>query len=68
MQIVLTLKVYLVNELQNPHIRIPIWQDTHVYETQILGITALQKVFDVYIVYKQGSTGLGCETRFIEKE
>ena len=68
MQIVLTLKVYLVNELQNPHIRIPIWQDTHVYETQISGITALQKVCEVYVVYKQGSTGLGCETRFIEKE
>ena len=68
MQIVLTLKVYLVNELQNPHIRIPIWQDTHVYEMQISEITALQKVFEVYVVYKQGSTGLGCETRFIEKE
>ena len=54
--------------LQNPHIRIPIWQDTHVYETQISGITALQKVYDVYVVYKQGSTGLGCDTRFIEKE
>ena len=68
MQIVLTLRVYLVNDLQNPHIRIPIWQDTHVYETQISGITALQKVYGVYVVYKQGSTGLECETRFIEKE
>ena len=68
MQIVLTLKVYLVNDLQNPHIKIPIWQDTHVYETQISGITALQKVYDVYVVYKQRSTGLGCDTRFIEKE
>ena len=68
MQIVLTLRVYLVNDLQNPHIRIPIWQDTHVYETQISGITALQKVYDVYVVYKQWSTGLGCDTRFIEKE
>ena len=68
MQIVLTLKVYWVNDLQNPHIKIPIWQDTHVYETQISVITALQKVYDVYVVYKQGSTGLGCDTRFIEKE
>ena len=68
MQIVLTLKVYLVNDLQNPHIKIPIRQDTHVYETQISGISALQKVYEVYVVYKQGSTGLGCDTRFIEKE
>ena len=67
MQIVLTLRVFLVNDLQNPHIKIPIWQDTHVYETQISGVTALQKVYDVYVVYKQGSTGLGCDTRFIEK-
>ena len=43
MQIVLTLKVYLVNDLQNPHIKIPIWQDTHVYETQISGVTVLQR-------------------------
>ena len=68
MQIVLTLKVYLVNDLQNPHIKIPISQDTHVYETQISGVTVLQKVYDVYVVYKQGSTSLGCDTRFIEKE
>ena len=68
MQIVLTLKVYLVNDLQNPHIKIPIWQDTHVYLTQISGITMLKKVYDVYVVYKQGSTCLGCDTRFIEKE
>ena len=44
MQIVLTLRIYLVNDLQNPHIKIPIWQDTHIYETQISGVTVLQKV------------------------
>ena len=33
MQIVLTLRTYLVDDLQNPHIKIPIWQDTHIYET-----------------------------------
>ena len=42
--------------------------DTHIYETQISGVTVLQKVYKVYVVYKQGSTGLGCDTRFIEKE
>ena len=44
MQIVLTLRIYLVNDLQNPHIKIPIWQDTHIYEMQISGVTMLQKV------------------------
>ena len=42
--------------------------DTHIYETQISGVTVLQKVYEVYVVYKQGSTGLGCDTGFIEKE
>ena len=68
MQIVLTIRIYLVNDLQNPHIKIPIWQDTHIYETQISEVAVLQKVYKVYVVYKQGSTGLGCDTGFIEKE
>ena len=41
MQIVLTLKTYLVSDLQNPLIKITIWQDTHIYETQISGETVL---------------------------
>ena len=68
MQIVLTLKTYLVSDLQNPPIKIPIWQDTHTYETQISGGTVLHKVYEVYIVYKQGSTGIELEVKFVEKE
>ena len=68
MQIVLTLRTYLVDDLQNPHVRIPIWQDTHLFETQVLGITVLHKVFEVYVIYKQGSTGLGYNIRFIEQK
>ena len=68
MQIVLTLKTYFVSDLQNPLIKIPIWQDTHIYETQISGETVLHKVYEVYIVYKQGSAGIEPEVRFIEKE
>ena len=56
MQIVLTLRTYLVDDLQNPHVRIPIWQDTHLFETQVSGIAVLHKVFEVYVMYKQGST------------
>ena len=68
MQIVLTLKTYLVSDLQNFLIKIPIWQDTHIYETQISGETVLHKVYEVYIVYKQGSAGIEPEVKFVEKE
>ena len=68
MQIVLTLRTYLVDDLQNPHVRIPIWQDTHLFETQVSGIAVLHKVFEIYVRYKQGSTGLGYNIRFIEQK
>ena len=68
MQIVLTLKTYLVSDLQNPLIKIPIWQDTHTYETQISGGTLLCKVYEVHVVYKQGPAGIETEVKFVEKE
>ena len=68
MQIVLTLRTYLVSDLQNPHVKIPIWQDIHIYETQISGGRVLHKVYEVHVVYKQGPTGLGFDIKFIEKE
>ena len=68
MQIVLTLKTYLVSDLQNHLIKIPIWQDTHIYETHISGETVHHKVYEVYIVYKQGPTGIEPEVKFVEKE
>ena len=68
MQIVLTLKTYFVSDLQNPLIKIPIWQDTHIYETQISGEIVLHKVYEVYIVYKQGSAGIEPKVKFVEKE
>ena len=68
MQIVLTLRTYLVSDLQNPLVKIPIWQDTHIYETQISGKTVLHKVYEVYVVYKQGPTDIEPENKFVEKE
>ena len=64
MQIVLTLKTYFVSNLQNRFIKIPLWQDTHTYETQISGGT----VYEVHIVHKQGPTGIEPEIKFVEKE
>ena len=68
MQIVLILRTYLVDDLQNPHVRIPIWQDTHLFKTQVLGIAVLHKVFEIYVMYKQRSTGLGYDIMFIEQK
>ena len=68
MQIVLTLRTYLVSDLQNPLVKIPIWQDTHIYETQISEETVLHNMYEVYVVYKQGPTGIEPEIKFVEKE
>ena len=68
MQIVLTLRTYLVSDLQNPLVKIPIWQDTHIYEKQISGETVLHKVYEVYVVSKQGPTGIEPKIKFVEKE
>ena len=67
MQILLTLRIYLVDDLYNPHIIIPIWQDTHLIVNQLLGIVMLHKVFVVYVNYKQGTTGFEYDIRFIEQ-
>ena len=67
MQILLTLRIYLVDDLQNPHIAIPIWQDTHLITILVLGIVMLHKVFEVYVMYKQGTTGFEYDIRFIEQ-
>ena len=45
-----------------------IWQDTHIYETQISGETVLHKVYEVYVVYKQGPMGIEPEIKFVERE
>ena len=68
MQILLTLRIYLVDDLQNPRVVIPIWQDTHLIVTQVLGIVMLHKVFKVYVMYKQGTTGFEYDIRFIEQK
>ena len=68
MQILLTLRIYLIDDLQNPRVVIPICQDTHLIVTQVLGIVMLHKVFEVYVMYKQGTTGFEYNIRFIEQK
>ena len=37
MKVVVTLKTYLVPNVDNPMVRIPIWQDTQTFKTPIIG-------------------------------
>ena len=67
MQILLTLRIFLVDDLYNPKIIIPIWQDTHLIVHQLMGIVILHKVFVVYVKYRQGAAGFECDIRFIEQ-
>ena len=67
MQILLTLRIFLVDDLYNPQIIIPIWQDTHLIVHQLMRIVILHKVFVVYVKYRQGAAGFEYNIRFIEQ-
>ena len=43
MKIVLTLKMYLVPNVDNPIVRIPIWQETQTFETHMIGDFTTEK-------------------------
>ena len=49
MKIALTLNMYLVPNVNNPVIRIPIWQETQTFETHIIGDIIVEKILIVYI-------------------
>ena len=51
MKIALTLNTYLVPNVDNPIVRIPIWQETS--ETHIIGDIIVEKILTVYIAYKE---------------
>ena len=43
MKIALTLNTYLVPNVDNPIIRIPIWQEMQTFETHIIGDIILKR-------------------------
>ena len=53
MKIALTLNTYLVPNIDNPIIRIPIWQETQTFETHIIGDITIEKILIVYVAYKK---------------
>ena len=66
MKIVLTLNTYLVLNIDNPIVRIPIWQETQTFETHIIGDFTIDKTLTVYVAYKDDNGSIAPEVRFIE--
>ena len=53
MKIALTLHTYLVPNIDNPIVRIPIWQETQTFETHIIGDIIVEKILTVYVPIKK---------------
>ena len=66
MKIVLTLNTYLVPNIDNPIVRIPIWQETQTFETHIIGDIIVEKILTVYVAYKEDNGAIVPEVRFVE--
>ena len=66
MKIALMLNMYLVPNVNNPIIRIPIWQETQTFETHIIRDIIVEKVLIVYIAYKEDNVTIVPEVRFVE--
>ena len=66
MKIVLTLSTYLVPNIDNPVIRIPILQETQTFETHIIGDFTIEKTLTVYVAYKDYNGSIVPEVRFVE--
>ena len=66
MKIVLTLNTYLVPNVDNPIVRIPIWQETQTFKTHIIKDIIVEKILTVYIAYKEDNGTIVPEVRFVE--
>ena len=66
MNIALTLNAYLVPNIDNPIIRIPIWQKMQTFETYIIGDITVKKILIVYVAYKEDNGTIVPEVRFVE--
>ena len=66
MKIALTLNMYLMPNVDNPIIRIPIWQETQTFETHIIGDIMIERTLIVYVAYKENNRTIVPEVRFVE--
>ena len=53
MKIALTLNTYLVPNIDNSMVRIPIWQEMQTFETHIIGDITVEKILIIYNAYKE---------------
>ena len=66
MKIILLLNTYLVPNIDNPVVRIPIWQETQTFETYIIGNFTVEKILTIYVAYKEDNGTIVPEVRFVE--
>ena len=66
MKIALTLRTYLVPNIDSPIVRIPIWQETQTFETHMIGDFTIKKTLIVYIAYKEDNGSILPEVKFVE--
>ena len=66
MKIALTLNMYLVPNVDNPIIRILMWQETQTFEIHIIGDVTIEKILIVYVAYKGNNGTIVQEVRFVE--
>ena len=64
MKIALTLNMYLVPNVDNTKVRIPIWQET--FETHIIRDITVEKILIVHIAYKEDNGTIVPEVRSVE--
>ena len=63
MKIVLTVRTYFVPNIDNPIVRIPIWQETQTFETHMIGDFTIKKMPIVYIAYKEDNGNIVPEVK-----
>ena len=52
--------------IDNPIVRIPIWQETQTFETHIIEDFTVEKILTVYVAYKKDNGCIVPEVRFVE--
>ena len=66
MKIVLTLRTYPVPYVDSPIVRIPMWQETQTFKTNVIGDFTIEKKIMVYIAYKEDNGNIVPEVKFVE--
>ena len=52
--------------VDNPIVRINIWQETQTFETYVIGDFTIEKTLIVYVAYKEDNGNIVLEVKFIE--